>query len=176
MIVFSGEDLMLKRILIFTIVIFCFVSSIPAQINSEELKKLKFLLGEWESVSINQSTGKKSTGISSVKWVVGGKWLQWKFEAVFENRPLEVLTLINYNKDRRQYAFISFNPMDDHPLMHYGNWIDSKTLRLEITENGETVRVEFKIKDNGDFEQIHSNINSKGEQDIRLRTNYSKIK
>ena len=167
---------MLKPKSIFTIIIIYFTSILPAQETSGEFKKLEFLLGDWKSVSIDQNTGKKSTGNSSIGRVVCGKWLQWKFNAVMENKPLEVLTMINYNKDRKQYSFISFNPMDDHPLIHYGNWIDKNTLRLEIKEKGVTTRVEFNLKKDGDFEQVHSNISTSGEKIIRLRTIYSKIK
>ena len=39
-------------------IIFCFSTMIPAQKQSEEQRKLNFLVGEWKSVSVNQKTGK----------------------------------------------------------------------------------------------------------------------
>ena len=157
------------------IVLFCFSTIITAQEKSVELKKLEFLLGEWKSVSVNQSTGEESTGKSVVKPVIGGKWLQWKFEAQLKDGPLEVLTLINYQNEKKQYAFISFNPFDDVPLIHYGNWINKNTLRLKITHQNETTWVDFNIKESGNFEQVHSKILPSGERIIMGKTNYSKI-
>ncbi len=157
-------------------IIFCFSTMIPAQKQSEEQRKLNFLVGEWKSVSVNQNTGKESTGNSSIQWVLGGTWLQWKFVAQLEQGPLEVLTLINYHDEKKQYAFYSFNPYDDEPIAHYGNWLDTNTLRIETNFQGVNVRVDFKIKENGDFVQEHSRRTSSGERVITTRTNYSKTK
>jgi hypothetical protein len=119
---------------------------------------------------------KESTGKSSIQWTLGGKWLQWKFVAQLEQGPLEVLTLINYHNEKKQYAFYSFNPYDAEPIPHYGNWFDANTLRIETNFQGVKVRVDFKIKENGDFCQEHSRITSSGERVITSKTHYSKEK
>jgi hypothetical protein len=149
---------------------------ILAQKQSEEQKKLNFLVGEWKSVSVNQNTGKESFGNSSIQWVLGGSWLQWKFVAQLEQGPLEVLTLINYHDKKKQYAFYSFNPYDDEPIPHYGHWLDTNTLRIETNFQGENVWVDFKIKENGDFVQEHSKRSASGERVITAKTIYSKKK
>lgn len=158
-------------------IIFLFLSaSLPAAEQPENLKKMNFMVGEWESVSVKQETGMKSTGNSSIRWGIGGKWLLWKFSALLEKGPIEVLTLINYHNEKKQFVFYSFNPYDDEPLPHYGNWIDASTFRLEIATRDKKVRVKFKIKENGDFLQEHSILNPSGKWEITRRTNYSKKK
>lgn len=56
------------------------------------------------------------------------------------------------------------------------NWFDANTLRIETDFQGVKVRVDFKIKENGDFYQEHSRITSSGERVIMSKTNYSKRK
>jgi len=148
----------------------------PAQEQLNEQKKLNFMVGEWKSISVKQITGEESTGNSSIRWGIGGKWLLWKYHSKQEKRTLEVLTLINYHKEKKQYAFNSFNSINDDPLIHYGNWIDENTLRLEILEHDAKILVDFKIKEKGKFYQEHSRISSSGERTITRKTNYSKIK
>lgn len=167
---------MKKTFVTFTAIIFCFSTMILAQKQSEEQRKLNFMVGEWNSVSVRQKTGKEFTGYSSIKWTLGGTWLQWKFVAQLEQGPLEVLTLINYHDEKKQYAVYSFNPFDDEPIPHYGNWLDANTFRIETNFQGVKVRVDFKIKKNGDFIQEHSRITSSGERVITTKTNYSKKK
>ena len=159
-----------------TAVIFYYSCMVLAQEQSEMQLKLNFLVGEWKSVSINQTTGEESTGNSSIQWVLDGSWLQWKYIGHLEQGTLEVLTLINYHDEKKQYAFYSFNPFDDEPRPHYGNWIDANTLRLEITSRGEKTCVDFKIKENGDFDQEHASITSSGERVNTRKTSYSRIK
>jgi|GEM_PF-1845866 len=167
----------MKKILVtITAVILCFSTMILAQTQSEEQRKLNFLVGEWKSVSVDQNTGKESFGDSSIHWVLGGTWVQWKFVSQLEQCSLEVLTLINYHDEKKQYAFYSFNPYDDEPIPHYGNWLDTNTLRIETNFQGENVWVDFKIKENGDFVQEHSKKTSSGERIITAKTNYSKKK
>ena len=167
---------MRKIFVTITVVVVCLSTMISAQNQSEGQKKLDFLVGDWKSVSMDHDTGKKSTGKSSIQWTLGGKWLQWKFAAQLEQGPIEVLTLINYHDKKKQYAFYSFNPYDDEPIPHFGNWVDANTLRIETDFQGVKVRVDFKIKENGDFYQEHSKITSSGERVIMSITNYSKEK
>jgi hypothetical protein len=167
----------MKKIFVpITAIIFCFSTMILAQNQSEEQGKLNFMVGEWKSVSVNQKTGKESFGNSSIQWVLGGTWLQWKFVAQREQDPLEVITLINYHDEKKQYAFYSFNPYDDEPIAHYGNWLDTHTLRIETNFQGVNVWIDFKIKKNGDFVQEHSKKTSSGERVMMTKTNYSKVK
>jgi uncharacterized protein YxeA len=167
----------MKKILVtITAVILCFSTMILAQKQSEEQSRLNFLVGEWKSVSVDQNTGKESFGNSSIQWSLGGTWLQWKFVAQLEQCSLEVLTLINYHDEKKQYAFYSFNPYDDEPIPHYGNGLDTNTLRIETNFQGENIWVDFKIKENGDFVQEHSKKTSSGERVITAKTNYSKTK
>ena len=154
--------------------LFCLSSMILAQESEKMDKKLKFLIGEWESISINHNKGTKSTGNSAVKWIIDKKWLQWKFTAQLESGPIEVLTLINYNDKKKQYAFYSFNPFDDEPLPHYGNWLNENTLRLKIKTKDKETWIDFCIKKNGNFDQIHSSISSSGERIIKSTTSYLK--
>ena len=156
-----------------TAAIFFYSCMVLAQEQSETQVKLNFLVGEWKSVSVNQTTGEESTGNSSIRWVLDGTWLQWKYVGQLEQGTLEVLTLINYHNEKKQYAFYSFNPFDEEPLPHYGNWLDANTLRLEITSRGEKTCVDFKIKENGDFDQEHSDINASGERFNTRKTSYS---
>jgi len=154
---------------------FCFSVLMWAQELPEAHKKLEFLVGEWENISVNHITGKESTGISSIQWILNKTWLQWKFTAQLEKGPVEVLTLINYNSEKKQYAFYSFNPFDAEPLPHFGNWLKKNTLRLKIITKDEETWIDFQIKENGNFDQIHSRISSSGDRVIRSTTSYSKI-
>lgn len=154
---------------------FILFTSIQARDISEQHKKLEFLLGEWESISTDHSTSKKSIGHSSIQWILQKKWLQWKFTAQTENGPLDVLTLINYNTEKAQYAFYSYNPFDDEPLPHFGNWIDENTLRLKIKSEEEEMWIDFRIKDKDNFEQIHTEIRSFGKKIKKGTTHYTKI-
>ncbi|MEN8223493.1 MAG: hypothetical protein ABFR36_09590 [Acidobacteriota bacterium] len=137
--------------------------------------KIDFLVGEWKSISKNLSTGKISTGYSSVKWIVGGTWLQWKYKSKTERGLLEVLTLINFNKEKKQYAFYSFNPFDTEPLPHFGNWEAPDKLRLKIITKNERTCVDFIIKENGNFDQIHSRLASSGKTIPARKTSYTRI-
>jgi hypothetical protein len=65
---------------------------------------------------------------------------------------------------------------DDEPIPHNRNWLDEKTLRIETEFQGMEVRVDFKIKGNGDFYQEHSRIASSGNRILTFRTKYSRIK
>lgn len=166
----------MKKILVIIVtVVFCVSTMTLAQESSNACKKLEFLVGEWKSVSVKPSTGEESTGHSSIQWILDGTWLQWKFTAKMENGLLEVLTLINYQTKKEKYAFYSFNSFDDEPMPHYGNWLDTNTLRLEITSQDEKTCVDFKIKENGDFDQIHAKITSSGERIVTSKTSYSRI-
>jgi len=147
-----------------------------AQISKEPYKKLEFIVGEWESNSINHISGKKIEGKSSIKWILGKTWLQWKFTAQLEKGPIEVLTLINFSEEKRKYAFYSFNPFDDHPLPHFGDWISPEILRLEIEEKEGKTIVDIIVRKDGNFDQIHSRIKPTGEKIKRMTTRYSKIK
>ena len=167
----------MKKILaIIAAVVFCVSTMTLAQESSKAHKRLEFLVGEWKSISVNQNTGEESTGHSSIQWILGGTWLQWKFTAQMENGLLEVLTLINYQSKKEKYAFYSFNSIDGELRPHYGNWLDTNTLRLEITSQDEKTCVDFKIKENGDFDQIHARRTSSGELIGTTKTSYSRIK
>ncbi len=146
-----------------------------AQEQSEFQQRLNFFVGEWKSVSVNQKIGEESIGNSSVHWIMAGKWLQWKFIAQLKQGHLEVLTLINYHKEKNQYAFYSFNPIDDEPIPHYGNWLDENTLKIKTDFQCIEVRVDFKLKENGNFYQEHSRIHSSGEWIMTSRTKYSRL-
>jgi hypothetical protein len=159
-------------------VIFVFCSLAYPEASNDppsEKQRLNFLVGEWDSITIKQDGGEKSTGYSSIHWILGGEWLQWKFKGQFKSGSIEVLTLINYNEKRSQYALYSFNPFEDHPLPHFGRWIDSKTLRLEIDEDGKKIWVEFLIIEDGRFDQIHSEVISQDERRITGKTTYTRI-
>ena len=170
------DNKMNKILALSTFLLFTLTNLIFAQEYPEETKKLNFLLGEWKSIAINQNTGEEIIGKSIIERILNGKWLQWNFEARIEQGPLEVITLINYNKEKKQYMFYSFNPFDEEPIPHYGNWFDENTLKIETDFQGEKVQVEFNIKENGDFNQIHSKKNSSDERIITSITKYIKIK
>jgi hypothetical protein len=154
----------------------CFLVNLePSNDTSSEKQRLNFLVGEWDSVSIKQDNGEKSTGYSSIQWILGGKWLQWKFKGQFKSGSVEVLTLINYNEKRKQYAFYSFNPFNDHPLPHFGQWLDLETLRLEIDEGGRMIWVDFIVTEPGRFDQIHSEVISRDKHRMTRRTTYTRV-
>jgi len=154
---------------------FMFFTSTQAQELPEQHKKLEFLLGEWESSSIDHTTGKKSMGHSSIQWILQKKWLQWKFTTQTEHGPLDVLTLINYYTEKAHYAFYSYNSFDNEPLPHFGNWLDSNTLRLKIISEEEEIWIDFRIKDKDNFEQIHTEISTSGKKIKKGTTHYIKI-
>jgi hypothetical protein len=165
-----------KKTIIVLLALFVFKMPVLSQEKSEMQEKLNFLVGEWKSVSMNQATGEESTGNSSIQWVMDGAWLRWKYVGQLEQGTLEVITLINYHSEKKQYAFYSFNPFDEEPLPHYGNWLDANTLRLEITSQGVKTYVDFKIKENGDFDQEHSDINASGERVNTRKTRYIRLR
>jgi len=164
----------MKNSITIVIFLFCLSFTIWAQESDEILKKLEFIVGEWESISINHNKGTKSIGNSSMQWILDEKWLQWKFTAQLESGPIEVLTMINYDDKKKQYAFYSFNPFDGEPLPHYGNWLNENTLRLKIKAKDEETWIDFCIKENGNFDQTHSRISSSGERIIKSTTSYLK--
>lgn len=88
-------------------VILCFVTPLLSQEPSEELMKLNKLVGDWDSISINLKTGEESHGKSTIQWVLGGTWLEWKFESQMPQKLVEVVTLINFNNENEQYMFYS---------------------------------------------------------------------
>ena len=139
-------------------------------------KKLDFFVGEWHSVSVNQDTGAESSGHSLFQWGIGGAWLQWEFSAQLEGKPLKVLTLINYDDEKKRYVFYSFNPFDREPIPHYGDWLDEHTLRIETDFQGEYMRVDIVIKGSDEFYQEHSKLTSSGERVSMSKTYYSRIK
>ena len=151
--------------------IICTASLSNAQ---EQDQRLDYFIGEWKSVSASQSTGEEITGHSIVRRVIGEKWLEWIFRMPLEDGELEVITLINYDDVKKQYAFYSFNPMDEEPIPHFGNWIDGKRLRLKTDFGGELVWVEFVLKDESHFEQVHSRRTSDGKKEITGTTTYIK--
>jgi hypothetical protein len=165
----------MKTFLAFILLLYLSTLTWTQQVETAN-KKLGFLVGEWKSISVNHVSGQESKGESSIKWILGKTWLQWKFTAKLEKGSFEVLTLINYNKEKEKYAFYSFNPFDDQPLPHFGKWLEPKRLRLEIRENGEKILIDFIIKENGNFDQIHSRIDSSGKRIKRSTTSYIKIR
>lgn len=173
---------MLKSTLIIivriTLIIFiCFFAStsVLSQGKSIADQKIDFLIGEWNSVSTSMETNQQSTGYSKINWIIDSTWLEWKFRGYTRNASYEVLTLIRYNKDKGQYGFYSFNPFDDHSLPHYGYWIDTSNLRLEIMENGEKIRIDFLLKDKDKFVQTHSKVLPAGKLLLLRKTYYSRI-
>ena len=165
----------MKNSITIVVFLFCFSFSMWAQESEETHKKLEFLVGEWESISVNHNKDTKSTGKSFIQWILNKKWLQWRFTAQLESGPIEVLTLINYDTEKKQYAFYSFNSISNEMRPHYGNWIEVNKLRLKIKTKDEETWVDFRIKENGNFDQIHSRISSSGQRIIRSTTSYSKI-
>ena len=151
------------------------IGLMPLSKAQEQDQRLDYFIGEWKSVSINQTTGDEINGQSIVKRVIGDKWLEWIFRMPLEDGELEVITLINYDDVKKQYAFYSFNPMDEEPIPHFGNWIDGKRLRLKTDFGGELVWVEFVLKDESHFEQVHSRRTSDGKKEVTGTTTYSKI-
>ena len=158
--------------IIFLVIIIYSASAINAQ---EQDKKLDYFIGEWKSVSINQPTGEKITGHSLITRVIGNKWIEWRFRMPHASGELEVITLINYDEAKKQYAFYSFNPMDEEPIPHFGNWIDKKSLQIKTDFGGDVVWVDFVLKDESNFEQIHSHLTSCGEKEATSITIYTKI-
>ena len=159
-------------IIIFFVII---IYSIPAINAQEQDKKLDYFIGEWKSVSISQPSGEKITGHSLIKRVIGNKWIEWCFRMPHASGELEVITLINYNEAKKQYAFYSFNPIDEEPIPHFGNWINEKSLQLKTDFGGDVVWAEFVLKDESNFEQIHSHLTSRGEKETTSITIYTKI-
>lgn len=165
-----------KKIIIVLLVQFVFKMPMLSQEKSEMQEKLNFLVGEWKSVSVYQATGEESTGNSSIQWVMDGAWLQWKYVGQLEQGTLEVITLINYHREKKQYTSYSFTPFDEEPLSQNGNWLDANTLRFEITAQGVKYCVDFKIKENGDFDQENSYINASGERVNTRKTRYIRLR
>jgi hypothetical protein len=161
----------------FTIV-FCVVSLYSSALSTaqEQDRKLEYFLGEWKSVSIDKSTGQKVEGHSAIKRVIGDQWLEWIFRMPLADEGLEVITLINYDDLKKQYAFYSFNPMDEEPIPHFGNWIDAKRLRIKTDFGGQVVWVDFVLNDESCFEQFHYRVTPNGEKEPTSTTIYSKIK
>ena len=159
--------------IIFLVII---ISTAPPIKTQEQDQKLDYFIGEWKSVSIDQTTGEEITGHSVINRVIGKKWIEWSFRMPLASGELEVITLINYDEEKKQYAFYSFNPMDEEPIPHFGNWIDEKNLQIKTDFGGEVVRVDFILKDESNFEQIHSHLTSDGEKEVTSITIYSKIK
>ena len=166
----------MKFITAAAIVVFVLAAALTAQGPRGEYKKLNFLTGSWKSTSIKLDSGKESFGESKIQWIINGTWLQWRFTAQLESGPLEVLTLINYHEEKRQYAFYSFNPFDKQPLPHFGNWIKPNVLRLEIIEDSGKIAVDFILKGDGKFEQIHQKILPSGRTEIIRKTEYVRLK
>jgi len=158
--------------IIFSIIIICTVPALKAQ---EQDQQLDYFIGEWKSISINQTTGEEITGHSVIKRVIGNKWIEWSFRMPLASGELEVITLINYDEAKKQYAFYSFNPMDEKPIPHFGNWIDEKSLQIKTDFGTEVVWVEFVLKDESNFEQLHCHLTSDGEKEVTSITVYSKI-
>ena len=166
----------MKKIYISIFVIFLFYTCIfSLQVQTEEQKKLNFMVGEWKSMSVDQKTGEKLAGKSSIKWIMNGKWLLWKFSMKLKQEELEVITLINYHTEKKQYAFYSFNPIDNDPVPHFGHWLNGNTLRIETDYQGIEVRVDFKIIQKREFCQEHSRLNPSGERIITSKTYYSRV-
>jgi len=158
--------------IIFSVIIIC---TAPALKAPEQDQQLDYFIGEWRSISANQTKGEEITGHSVIKRVIGNKWIEWSFRMPLESGELEVITLINYDETKKHYAFYSFNPMDEEPIPHFGNWIDDKTLQIKTDFGGEVVWVDFVLKDESNFKQIHSHLSSDGEKEAISITIYSKI-
>lgn len=164
----------MKTWMVICILLMLLTASILAQDSNKPNDSLEFLVGEWECAAIDHQTGEKRAGTSTIEWILNDTWLQWKFTIQTDNEPIDVLTLINYHREKEQYAFYSFNPFDNEPLPHHGNWLDDNTLRLKITEKDGETWIDFHIKEDGNFNQIHSKISPSGDRIIRATTNYSK--
>jgi len=149
-------------------------ASILAQESNKPEKKLEFLVGQWECTALNHRTGEKRTGTSKIEWILNDTWLQWKFTIQTDNGPIGVLTLINYHEKKKQYAFYSFNPFDQEPLPHFGHWTDDNALRLKITENEGETWIDFLIKEDGNFDQMHYQVRADGEKILYSTTHYTK--
>lgn len=162
------------------IAISCFIalglsSTALHQVKKDGIDTLVFLLGEWESQSVNHESGETAEGRSIITRILKGNWMKWEFSGQTSAGQVYVLTLITYQPDRQKYAFYSFNNFDSDPLPHFGTWIEKNTLRLTINEGDQNTQVDFILRENGGFDQIHSSVSSTGEAKVRLTTRYRKI-
>ena len=160
-------------VIILLIKILCMTPLSKAQ---EQDQRLDYFIGEWKSVSVSQTTKEEIAGHSIIKRVIEEKWLEWIFRMPLSDGELEVITLINYDQEKKQYGFYSFNPMDKEPIPHFGNWIDAKRLQIKTDFGGDAVWVEFVLQDDSSFEQIHYHLTSDREKEITSITIYSKLK
>lgn len=170
---FLGE-IMHKYLFIF--LSFLSIIVIFSEETSAQEKKLEYFIGTWESKGVTESSGKESIATSVVEKVIGGKWLMWTFSAEMSWGPLEVFTLINYDDAKKHYAFYSYNPIDEEPIPHFGNWEVEGLLRLETDFGGKNVRVEFQIENENHFTQIHSKLGDNNQYSVTSKTYYSRIK
>ena len=112
-------------------------------------EKLDFFVGEWKSVSVNQSTGQESTGDSTIQWGIGGKWLEWKFSAQLEQGPLELATRLGSTQSRRSHHLVKECRLDPRRAWNsesglidaIRNWVSSSAVFVErISRAASTVR------------------------------------
>ena len=149
--------------------------NIYAQKELTNTTSLDYFVGKWQNKSVNQTTNEVTYGESLFYWGIGEKWLHWSFKMYGTKDTLEVLTLIRYNSDKKIVAFYSFNPVDEEPIPHFGNWIESDKLRIETDFQGVYVRVDFSIINDKEFLQEHSKVNDKDERVKTWNTYYNRI-
>jgi hypothetical protein len=116
-------------------------------------KKLDGMTGTWDAnVKMWMEPGKpptESAGKAVNEWVLGGRWLQQKFEGSMMGMPFSGIGYTGYDNIRKSYVGTWMDSMSTSAMTSTGTGGDAKTWNFTATsldpQSGEPVNCEEKI-------------------------------
>ena len=113
--------------------------------QSPELQKLNPLVGKWMSEGEVRATGTtpamKIKGTDIYEWVCEGKFLLHRVDVMMGEEKVEVIEMIGYDADAKNYPMRSFDNQGNFNTMHFtvdekGVWkITGDLMRSTLTIN-----------------------------------------
>ncbi len=71
----------------------------------EAHRRLDFFTGDWDIATTMMDTPPE-TGTQTIKWILGGRYLQSKVNATMMGRPFEGLGLLGYDNYKNKYTYV----------------------------------------------------------------------
>lgn len=71
----------------------------------EAHRRLDFFTGDWDIATTMMDTPPE-TGTQTIKWILGGRYLQSKVQATMMGRPFEGLGLLGYDNYKNKYTYV----------------------------------------------------------------------
>lgn len=141
-----------------------------------QMKKLEPLVGKWKTQSFIPGKEAAIPGELEYRWVLGKNWLFIEFVGQHPDRDFwEAYVMIKFDTTKNHYKSYAFFTADN-PTIMTGNWISTKTFRLEIKDDkGKSLSgIDYTVKADDTIYQENWIIEKNGRKKITLKTYYKR--